>query len=142
MKKKWYALCVLLCVAVMALFGLTACKDEQQVITVDDLQITISKDFVEKEYLNFTKSYETAEMAVCIIKETFSDLNRYGYSASTMTRVGYAEAVQKVNKKTYNYATQVEKKDDLVTFTYESDAVGKDYKFLWVGYKLSQRYTP
>ena len=99
------------------------------------LTITLTREFYEKEHVEYTAYYASSKMIVVTVKETFDSFEKVGQDAETMSVEDYARLVIDTYKDFYNSASEISIAENMVSFMYENDALGKDYKYIWYGFK-------
>ena len=137
MKKLIKQVIVSLCLAISIIAGLCGCANESTSKKFEKagLTITLTTEFYEKEHVEYTAYYASSKMIVVTIKESFNSFEKIGQDAETMSVEEYARLVIDVYQDFYNSASEISVENDMVSFTYENDALGKDYKFVWYGFK-------
>lgn len=128
MKKRILMLIVLFGIG----FVLSGCLASQdKVFTIDDLQITLTDDFKETDQdEGFTAYFESNTIGVAIMKETFASLEVIDLNSES-TIEEYIAAVQSAGNVSY----EIQNKDNITYFTYESEIDGTNFYYMTAFYK-------
>lgn len=137
MKRLIGQLLLSLCICIGIIVGLCGCFDKTTNKTFEKagLTITLTTEFHEKEHVEYTAYYASSKMIVLTVKETFDSFKKVGQDAETMSVEDYARLVIDTYKDFYNSASEISIEENMVSFIYENDALGKDYKYIWYGFK-------
>ena len=139
MKKIHKKICTLICSFVGVILVLCGCgggsKETSKTFEKAGLAITLTTEFHEKEHVEYTAYYASDKMIVVTIKESFTSFEKVGKDAEMMSVEEYARLVLDTYQDFYNSASEVTVENDMVSFVYENDALGKDYKYVWYGFK-------
>ncbi len=129
------ALAVFVCIA--SIISLCCCfaVNKEKKFEKAGLTITLTSQFTEKENVQFTANYVSNKIIVTTVKETFDSFKKLGYKPETMTTKTYAELMQTTYKSFYNSASDISEENGVSSFIYENDALGKDYTYIWYGFK-------
>ena len=130
MKKKIIAIVLLLCVTLLAL---TACFGEKEKeFTVDEMTITLTTQFTEKDVYGQTKCYQSIRTLVTVLKESYSSLG----VTSTFTLKQYTQAVLDANK----LDATITQGDKYYSFSYEKDVSGQTYYYFATTHKADNAF--
>lgn len=130
MKKKIIAVVLLLCVTLLAL---TACFGEKEKeFTVQEMTITLTTMFTEKDVYGQTKCFQSIRTVVTVLKESNSSLG----VTSDFTLNQYTQAVLKAN----NLKSSVTKGDKYYSFSYEKDVSGQTYYYFATTHKADNAF--
>ena len=94
MKKILYIIIILL-----GAFLLSGCESQKE-FTIDDLTITLPKEFEQKEMDGYLAYLESKEVGITFLEETFTDLETIGLNKDS-TLEDYANAVKESNNANY-----------------------------------------
>ena len=111
--------------------GKKAYETKASDFSTDGITITLTKSFKEKFYEGYTVCYDSKDVAVFVIKDSYS-LNK---SFENMTIEGYANFAR--NTISERNPTQVIKNNGLIYFEYEfsNEESGKVFKYFAAVYK-------
>ncbi|MBQ7347579.1 MAG: hypothetical protein IJW55_06435 [Clostridia bacterium] len=115
---------------------LCGCAVEPETFTKDGMSITLTNRFTEKEQAGYTVAYDSSKVAVLALKESFTTLEAAGLNSQS-TVADYADVVIANNQMS---DTDVQTKDGLTYFTYESDASGQTYSYIAAVYKADDAF--
>ena len=137
MRKKFWAMNILMLLIIICLAAICGCDDKttNKKFEKAGLTITLTREFYEKEHVEYTAYYASSKMIVVTVKETFDSFEKVGQDAETMSVKDYARLVIDTYKDFYNSASEISIAENMVSFMYENDALGKDYKYIWYGFK-------
>ncbi len=125
------------CICIGIIAGLCGCANNSTSKKFEKagLTITLTTDFYEKEHVEYTAYYASDKMIVVTVKELFTSFEKVGENAEMMSVEEYATLVIDTYQNFYNSASEISVENGMVSFTYENDALGKDYQFVWYGFK-------
>lgn len=133
MKKKLLAI---LCAVIFAL-GLVGCfAAKEKTFEKAEMQITLTEDFGEKEYISFTSVYVSQDVMVFTLKEDAATFQQAGMSFSKMTLDEYAKMVIKANGLSVSPTVE----NGLTCFVYEKTVSAKDYVYYACVYKSTDGF--
>ncbi|MBQ8291033.1 MAG: leucine-rich repeat domain-containing protein [Clostridia bacterium] len=138
MRKSILKILLVVCFVCLTVFGASGCSLLKQRFEKNGLAITLTKEFSEEtheDYPQYTAYYVSPKMVVITLEETFAALETVNKNGDWMSAEDYAELVLLAYRTTYNSASEISQDNGFVYFTYENDFEGKDYAFLWCGYK-------
>ena len=99
-------------------------KVEHRDFSVDDMTITLTENFKESNYTSFTQCYESTDVAVFILKETFSMIP----GLKEYTVENYANLVLTANSRS---ASDLKNEDGILYFSYIAQGSdGRDYYYI------------
>ena len=142
MKKAIKKILLILCMGIGTLVLFCGCLNSSTSKTFEKagLSITLSDEFYEKEHVEYTAYYASSEMIVVTVKEQFSTLEIIENNAKWMSVEYYANLIIDTYRNFYNSASEVLIENDMVSFTYENDALGKDFQYMWYGFKATDAF--
>ena len=117
--KKLIAMILVVCSVMLLASGCHLFKKEKT-FSKSGMSITLTEDFVEKDRISFTSTYESDDIIVTTTKEDMSHFILTGLDLD-----GYTKEVIKVNKLT----VLPQHKDGLTYFEYEKEASGKEFHY-------------
>ncbi len=117
----------------LILVSLASCNNiTQEVFEKDGFSITLTSEFLEKEYENYFVSYDSKNILVAVIKEPFSALE--GLEDYTLGR--YADLMKLNCTKDTITPSDVTETDGVTYFEYSFfNKEGTSYKYLTAMYK-------
>lgn len=128
MKRKFKALFIGL-LSLLVCLGILAGCSKEKTFEKAGMQITLTSDFYEKDYVSLTAYYESRSAIVTVTKEEFSLLD--GFKNYTLTQ--YTNTVLKANKLTAEVSSR--EGQNYQYFTYEKSVSGKDFYYLATTHK-------
>ena len=117
----------------VTVFTFTACNNiTDEVFEKEGFSITLTSEFLEKEYENYFASYDSKNILTVVIKEPFSSLE--GSADYTLDR--YAELMKASCTKDNITPSEIVKADGVTYFEYSAFNKEKaSYKYLTAMYK-------
>ena len=115
------------------LFSFAACNNiTDEVFEKDNFSITLTSEFMEKEYENYFVSYDSKNILVAVIKEPFSALE--GFENYTLAQ--YADLMKLNCTKDNITPSDVTEKDGVTYFEYSFfNKDGNSFKYFTAIYK-------
>lgn len=120
--------------SLLVCLGILAGCSQEKTFEKAGMQITLTSNFHEKDYVSMTAYYESRDAIVTVLKEEFSLVD--GFKNYTLTQ--YTNTVLKANKLTAAVSTREGK--DYQYFTYEKSVSGKDFYYLATTHKASDAF--
>lgn len=117
--KKLIAMILVVCSVMLLASGCDLFKKEKT-FSKSGMSITLTEDFVEKDRISFTSTYESDDIIVTTLKEEKSLLGDMSVDLD-----GYTKLVIKAN----NLTNLPQHKDGLTYFEYEKEASGKEFHY-------------
>ena len=117
--KKLIAMILVVCSVMLLASGCDLFKKEKT-FSKSGMSITLTEDFVEKDRITFTSTYESDDIIVTTLKEEKSLLGDMSVDLD-----GYTKLVIKAN----NLTNLPQHKDGLTYFEYEKEASGKEFHY-------------
>lgn len=117
--KKLIAMILVVCSVMLLASGCDLFKKEKT-FSKSGMSITLTEDFVEKDRITFTSTYESDDIIVTTTKEEKSLLGDMSVDLD-----GYTKLVIKAN----NLTNLPQHKDGLTYFEYEKEASGKEFHY-------------
>jgi len=111
-------------------------SDEPKTFSSKGLTLTLTEGFWEANYEPFTVCYDSNNMAVFALEETFDMFEAAGYSEMP-TLEEYAELVAYANEVP---ASSVFSEDGLIGFSFSNIVAGEDYTYFAYTYKGSESF--
>lgn len=132
MKKRYFALVLLLCLTLTVFSGCFTGKDKE--FSKAGMTITLTDRFAEKNLASQTAYYESLSAIVTVLKEEFSlvagfenyTLNQY--TAAVLTQNKLQSTINKPEGKSY------------YSFSYEKTVNGKDFYYFATTFKASDAF--
>lgn len=136
-RKPFYLIAIAL-VFTLLLSSLTGCifAAKEKTFEKAGMTITLTSLFVEKNVASSAAYYESRSSIVSVIKEEFYLFEQLGYVIENLTLDDYAELVIENN----HLNASIEKRDGLVSFTFQKQANGKDFSYFAVVFKSSDAF--
>lgn len=124
---------VALILLALTIVTLSSCNNiTDEVFEKDGFSITLTSEFIEKQYENYFVSYDSKNVAVFVIKEPFSALE--GFEDYTLGR--YADLMKKNCTKDNVTPSEITEADGVTYFEYSFfNKEGVSYKYLTAMYK-------
>lgn len=133
--KKLISVLLLACIVMTFAAGCDSISDfltpADKTFTKSGMSITLTEEFAEKEYVSYTSTYESTDIAVYTLKEEFTLFGGVDYSLDA-----YTDLVISAN----GMSEQVQHKDGLTYFTYQQDVNGKSFQYYAFTYKGEDAY--
>lgn len=109
-----------------------AAVPEPQVFSQSGMSITLTDEFIPKDYMSYTACYESEDIAVIVLKEEFSLFEGTEFSAET-TVEQYMDLIRRANAlpETVSVVTA----DKLCYIEYDRTAHDKNYTYRAYGFK-------
>ena len=135
--KKTLCRILLLTIAVLLLLTTAACsrQGKTKVFTVEELSITLTDAFDEKNLLTQTAYYESEDMLVTVLRESDATLRSESLDPE-MSAAQYAETVIEMNQ--INAAVQTD--GDLTYFAFRQEISGESCYYVAFIYKTESAF--
>ena len=114
--------------------------ESEKIFQKSGLSIVLTKDFKEKEVLEYTAYYSSNKMMVLTLKVEFDGFDISKWNPYESTCYEYAEKISKEYKSLYPSTTEVIENEELIYFTFDFEQSGKTYKYLLATYKADDSY--
>ena len=131
MRKNLIKLFSIVLVALL-LFG---CSKDTKTFEEDDFKITVEGDFKKDELAGFTYYYESSDVIVTALKESFTSLKSLGVNNET-TLEEYTKLILTSNNKEEELKTR----NDYMYFEYTSTVDGDDFYYIAATYKSDDAF--
>ena len=128
--KKLIAMILVVCSVMLLASGCDLFKKEKT-FSKSGMSITLTEDFVEKDRISFTSTYESDDIIVTTLKEEKSLLGDMSVDLD-----GYTKLVIKAN----NLTNLPQHKDGLTYFEYEKEASGKEFHYYAFTFEAEDAY--
>lgn len=112
----------------------------EKVFSKSGLSISLTKDFKEKDVLDFTAYYTSEKVMVLTLKVEFDGFDTNKWNPYEHSCFEYAEKISKEYKEIYPSTTEASVNEDLIYFTFDFEQNGKNYKYLLATYKANDAY--
>lgn len=119
MKKILYIIIILL-----GAFLLSGCESQKE-FTIDDLTITLPKEFEQKEMDGYLAYLESKEVGITFLEENFTDLETIGLNKDS-TLEDYANAVKESNNANY----EIKEGNNYLYFIYDNTVDETTYHYM------------
>ena len=137
MKNKFFSFISLIFVGIILLSGCSFLpSDGPKTFSSDGLTLTLTEGFWETEYDPFTVCFDSSDMAVFALEETFEMFEAAGYTEMPTVRE-YAELVAYANGVD---TASVSENDGLTGFIFSKTVDGSDYTYFAYTYKGSDSF--
>lgn len=133
MKKRYFALILLVCLCLAVFGGCFGAKDKE--FSKAGMTITLTTRFTEKELISQTAYYESPNALVTVLKESVSSAPAF----KDYTLEEYTQAVLSVNKMGNTKIDKPEGKD-YYSFTYEKTVNGTDFYYFATTFKTADAF--
>ncbi|MDE6001582.1 MAG: hypothetical protein K2G96_04620, partial [Clostridia bacterium] len=127
MKKKFLVFTAATVAALLCLIGVVGCKAKAQTFEKEGMQITLTADFTEKEYIGQTVCYQSAKVIVTALKEEFTTID------SSYTIDEYTNMVLRANR--FTAETYEREGQEYMYFSYEKTVSGQNYYYMATTHK-------
>ena len=111
-----------------------------KVFSKSGLSISLTRDFKEKEVLDFTAYYTSEKIMVLTLKVEFDGFDADKWNPYKHSCFEYAEKISKEYKEIYSSTTEPIANEGLIYFTFAFEQNGKNYKYLLATYKANDAY--
>ena len=112
----------------------------EKVFSKSGLSISLTRDFKEKEVLEYTAYYSSEKMMVLTLKVEFDGFDTNKWNPYESACYDYAEKISKEYKSLYPSTTEIITNEELIYFTFDFEQSGKTYKYLLATYKADDAY--
>lgn len=112
----------------------------EKVFSKSGLSISLTRDFKEKEVLEYTAYYSSEKMMVLTLKVEFDGFDTNKWNPYESTCYDYTEKISKEYRNLYPSTSEVTVDKELIYFTFDFEQSGKTYKYLLATYKADDAY--
>lgn len=124
MKKFYKLFALMITISLILAFAGCSIKPAKKEFKVEEMSITLTDKFFEKEIMSQTGYFEAPTEIVCVTKESFSLLESV-FGSSDMSIEEYANIILTGNK----IDDELKEEDGLYSFTYERTVENKDFYY-------------